>query len=58
MKPWYQSKTLWFNLLGGLGALFDAGGMFGHVFAPAETSAIMAVGNIALRLVTSKGLVK
>ena len=55
-KPWYQSKTLWFNILGGAGALFGSGGMFGQVFSPEEVGAVMAVGNTILRLTTSKGL--
>lgn len=58
MKPWWQSKTLWGNALMGLGAMFGPGALFGHVLAVEELGAVMAVGNIALRLVTSKGLVK
>ena len=54
-KSWYQSKTLWANGLMGLGALFS-GPMFGHVFAPEEVGAFMGIGNIILRLTTSKGL--
>ena len=57
-KPWYQSKTLWFNILGGLGAMFGPGAMFGHVLAPEEVGAVMGVVNIALRLATDKALVK
>lgn len=56
-KSWYSSKTLWFNVLSGAGALFGAGGAFGHVFSAEEIGAFMAIGNVLLRLVTSKGLV-
>ncbi len=57
-KKWFASKTLWFNLLGGLAAMFGPAGMLGHVFSPAEVGATLAVGNAVLRLVTDKGLVK
>jgi len=57
MKSWWQSKTLWFNVLAGAGALFGPGAVLGHVVAPEELGAVMAVGNVLLRLVTSKGLV-
>lgn len=56
-KSFLQSKTLWFNLLVGAGALFGPGGAFGHVFTPEEVGAVLGVGNIALRLVTDKKLV-
>ena len=56
-KQWYKSKTLWGNLLMGLGSVFS-GPMFGHVFAPEEVGAIMGIGNIVLRLTTDKGLTR
>lgn len=58
MKPWWQSKTLWANLLMGGAAMFGAGGTFGHVFSPEEVGAVMGVGNIILRLFTDKGLMR
>ena len=58
MKSWWQSKTLWFNILSGAGALFGPGQIMGHVFAPEEVGAFMAIGNAALRLTTQKGLTK
>lgn len=57
-KPWYESKTLWANVLGAAGAMFTPTGMLGHVFAPEEVGALFAVGNVFLRLFTDKGLVK
>lgn len=56
-KPWYQSKTLWFNVFAGLGSIFAAGGALGHVLDPEEVGAVIGIGNIVLRLVTHKGLV-
>lgn len=57
-KKWYESKTLWFNMLGGVAALFGADGAFGHVFSPEEVGATLGIGNILLRLFTNKGLVQ
>lgn len=56
-KSIFQSKTLWFNLLGGLGAMLGSGGMFGHVFSPEEVGAGLAIGNVILRLMTDKKVV-
>lgn len=60
-KPWYKSKTLWFNLIGGIGAVAVIGG-FDLGLTP-ETQAkaaagILAVVNFALRFLTTQGLVK
>jgi hypothetical protein len=57
-KSWWESKTLWFNILTGVGALTGPGAAFGHVFAPEEIGAFMGIGNIVLRLLTHKGLTK
>lgn len=57
-KSPFASKTLWFNVLAAGAALFGADGTFGHVFAPEEVAAVLGIGNIALRLVTSKGILK
>lgn len=57
-KKWYASKTLWFNTLTMLGALFGAGGQLGHVLAPEEVAAGIGFGNIILRLFTDKGVVR
>lgn len=58
MKPWYQSKTLWFNVLAGAAALFGSDGSFGHVFSAEEVGLGLGLGNMALRFMTSEGLVK
>lgn len=54
-KPWYQSKTLWFNiasLVVALTALPEFGAL-----VPAEAVALIAVlGNLALRLLTDQPL--
>jgi len=57
-KLWWKSKTLWFNILGAAGMMFGPTGTLGHVFAADEVAAGMGIGNIALRLMTNKGLVK
>ena len=57
-KSWYESKTLWFNILAGAASIFGAGGMFGHVLAPEEVGGILGLGNILLRVFTDKGLVR
>lgn len=56
-KPFYESKTLWFNVLFGLVAL---AGVFGFAdFQPSENTVeivavLVAAANIALRLVTKQ----
>lgn len=57
-KPWYKSKTLWGNALAVAGAMFAPAGALGHVLGPEEVAAGLGIGNIVLRLVTTKGLVK
>lgn len=57
MKKWYQSKTIWFNLLTGLVAV---AGVFGFAaFQPDQTTmeiigVIVTAVNIALRFVTKE----
>jgi hypothetical protein len=59
MKPFYQSKTFWFNLLAGLVAV---AGLFGYAeFKPSADvlqiiSVLVAAINIALRFVTKTAL--
>lgn len=54
-KKWYQSKTIWFNVvtfvLGGFGAL-NAETM--PAWYPETMVAITMIGNIILRALTSK----
>lgn len=51
-KPWWQSKTLWFNILTlGLDA---ASGQLGFHIPPNVAVPILAAGNIGLRLITSQ----
>ena len=49
MKKWYKSKTLWANLLA-------IAAVFGLDITTDETTAILAVVNILLRLVTKEEL--
>lgn len=55
-KPWYQSKTIWFNALA---VLVFVAGSFGYAdFTPdADIMAIVAaILNVVLRLVTSQSV--
>lgn len=58
VKSPLKSKTLWFNVLGGAAAMFGADGVFGHVFAPEEVAAVMGIGNIVLRFLTTKSIIE
>lgn len=54
MKRWYQSKTIWANLAGIVGA---AGAYFSGDAAAqsaAVPAAVMALANLVLRLTTSQ----
>ena len=60
-KSWYKSKTLWFNLIGGIGAVGLIGGV--DLGLTPETQAKAAAGilafvNFLLRFLTNQGLVK
>ena len=59
-KPWYQSKTIWFNIaVASLAALevsasmiqpFVQGNVYGYGLL------LLTVGNAALRIITTQGL--
>lgn len=59
-KPWYRSRTLWFNaLVAGLAALEATWGAFqgvlrGDVYA--WLLAVLTVGNAILRVITTQGV--
>ena len=59
-KPWYQSKTIWFNVLVAAFAALEASASMiqpflqGNVYGYALL--ILTVGNAALRIITSQGL--
>jgi len=59
MKKWYQSKTVWFNVLT---AVVTLAGELGNVFPitkhPAIYTAIVTVGNVFLRLITTQQISK
>jgi len=62
MKPWYKSKTLWFNLLvTGLVALEASFSML-QPMLPVNTygilTVVLAVGNAFLRVISSTSLTK
>lgn len=59
MKMWYESKTLWFNILYGVIAIAGLGGF--AEFMPGEDAVeivgvLIAAINIVLRLVTNKAI--
>lgn len=58
MKNWYQSRTLWFNLLT---LIVSIGGELTHAFSFNEQTLkvigiIVLVGNSVLRLFTNTGI--
>lgn len=56
MKPFYQSKTIWFNILA-VAALVAAQFGFNDFQLDAEVSAgVVAIVNLVLRFVTDKGV--
>lgn len=51
-KPWYTSKTLWFNLLSGI--WFFVGPKIGiPELTPEVFTSILLIGNVILRLITN-----
>lgn len=60
MKAWYQSKTLWVNIIVAALAALEAGTGVLQPFLPANFYALVAVGlpviNAVLRIVTAQGL--
>lgn len=58
-KPWYLSKTLWFNVLTALvaiaGSLTNAFTFTGNVAA--IFTGILTVGNVILRLLTTTAII-
>lgn len=60
MKAWYQSKTLWVNVVVAALAALEAGTGILQPLLPANFYAIIAVGlpvvNAVLRIVTTQGL--
>ena len=54
-KPWWQSKTVWFNFPSGSLDLLQTLGGFG-VIPPGVLTMGTAVGNVLLRIVTSQPL--
>jgi hypothetical protein len=57
-KPWWHSKTLWFNLLSALVAVLQLQEVV--TLVPAQygsaLAALIAVCNVGLRLITSQAL--
>ena len=54
MKPWYQSKTLWFNLLSLV--VMVGSGQFGIPISSGLAVPLLAAANIGLRLISSQPL--
>lgn len=53
-KKWYQSRTLWLNLLGIVAVLLQ--NKYGYVLSQQSQMEILAVLNMMLRLDTSTSL--
>ena len=59
MKRWYESKTIWTNLLGGGATIITIFAADFDLTADQQASlvaAVMVVVNICLRLTTKKGI--
>lgn len=52
-KPWWESKTIWFNVLSGAVDLAQTLGGVG-VLPPGVLPLVVAVGNVLLRIITSQ----
>lgn len=59
-KPWWQSRTMWFNALLGIGMAVEGQLALIHPFLGEKTYAAFAIGllsgNAVLRVITSMGL--
>jgi len=53
-KPWYKSKTLWFNVVSGAVMLASEAASLG--IDPKISAAVITVGNLVLRLLTHEGV--
>jgi len=51
-KAWYESKTLWVNLIGVVAIVVQS--TWGYVIGPEVQVALLSLINIILRLVTHK----
>jgi hypothetical protein len=62
MKPWYKSKTIWFNvLIAALTALEASFGLFEGILPLniyAVLATLLAVGNAVLRIISTATLTK
>jgi hypothetical protein len=60
MKPWYQSRTLWLNVIVALFAALEANTGLLKPFLPDNFYALLAIAlpviNVVLRTVTTQGL--
>lgn len=62
MKPWYKSKTLWFNAIIAALAALESSAHLVQPYLPGNAYGyglmLLTVGNAALRIVTTQGLSK
>ena len=62
MKPWYKSKTLWFNTIVAALVALEASFSILQPLVPANVyavlSVVLTVGNAALRVITTQALIK
>lgn len=57
MKKWYESKTMWANLVGGVIVLLEYVGTI-NVVDPEVLAGVLIVVNIVLRVVTSQPIAR
>ena len=59
MKKWYESKTIWLNLIGlAIAAATELTGAFPSGTVAKVSGFVLTIGNIILRLVTSATIIK
>lgn len=61
-KPWWHSKTLWFNAIIGALAALEASAHLVQAFVPGNVYGwglmVLTIGNAVLRIVTTQGLTR
>ena len=57
MKPWYRSRTVWFNALAVLVLVANQFGFTGWSLDPEVSTGIVALVNLYLRFITKQPIV-
>ena len=59
-KPWYKSKTIWFNIIVAMLAALEASSAMIQPFVKGDVYGyallILTIGNAGLRIITTQGL--